>query len=610
MAFYESVDLDQLRIWSDNPRYGYTNGLRQIMGEKDAINALIDVVSEPKMYALAADIIERGGLLPNTIPTIVESKGLLLVYDGNRRISCCKMLRNPKIIEFDTLRAKIIKLVKNKNLDFLKSVTIFKTDESAALKIMDATHLGERGGAGLIAWDAFNRDISLKKRGLMPAYPVAYQISETMGFQRKNDFKIPYTDLQRLFSSKPIKQLFGLAHFSFSERAMIDGAITAFLSYKDYSHFQSFSRQFNITAPESDSDGPIQAFCDWYRNSQRTNSLYIVNVPLLKRFEDDSSPVSQNDITVIEKETESTFTPSAKDLDVLYVRPDQKAVKDFIPTVCGKWLRKATYKGCEGHNELNVRQLNDPVINFGETRKLFGNSVNLRHCVISAFSSHLNDVTSTLTFKYCGNGRQPKVVGDVLTNENEPGNYSFSFTIDNEGVQYSVEKDIIILPLDRVVATPGLFTNYPFVTTFGVQLTFSQDVWRLADEINQSWKNQLYFVCACSVRAVLELAFGAIDNGHFYHFSSKLDDIKGCLDELTNYLVTTNPAILTGVCGQCNSSFRTECNFLSQIDSNRIAASLHLGAHKSLTILNTSDLFEICNKTISRLLQIIEVWIR
>ena len=70
------IEVNELRIWSDNPRYGNAEHMDSLMDEATAINVLADVVGEQKMFALAKDIIEKGGLLGNTLPTVVLTDGL------------------------------------------------------------------------------------------------------------------------------------------------------------------------------------------------------------------------------------------------------------------------------------------------------------------------------------------------------------------------------------------------------------------------------------------------------------------------------------------------------------------------------------------------------
>ena len=76
MSKIHEVGIDDLLIWSDNPRNGFMSSAPK-MTEINAINLLVDVVGEKKMFNLAKDIIDSSGLNGNTFPVVVKNGKML-----------------------------------------------------------------------------------------------------------------------------------------------------------------------------------------------------------------------------------------------------------------------------------------------------------------------------------------------------------------------------------------------------------------------------------------------------------------------------------------------------------------------------------------------------
>lgn len=179
------VKTNFLKIWSDNPRHGLQTENSKDLTEAQIINILIEVVGENKMFNLAKSICEEGGLIGSTNPVVVLNNIYYCVYDGNRRISCIKFLKDPNIIESDSLRDKIKDLLNKFDVSFLDDVFVYETSEEDALRIMDTMHTGDQDGIGIIAWDSYQRDVSLVKRNKKPMYSNAYTIASMLGYRKK-----------------------------------------------------------------------------------------------------------------------------------------------------------------------------------------------------------------------------------------------------------------------------------------------------------------------------------------------------------------------------------------------------------------------------------------
>lgn len=596
--------INDLRIWSDNPRYGYGS---ELMDEPTAINVLIDVVGENKMYALAKDIVKSKGLLGNTLPTIVEKNGEFLVYDGNRRISTIKYLFNPELIKFDSFRSKIEKLVKGKDLSFLSSVNVLLTDEDNALRIMDGTHTGERGGAGLIPWDAYNRDISLASRNRQVLYPIAFAISKILGLNKKTDFDIKYTDYQRLFSSTALRTEFGITTFDDAHKQGIQSAVNALRAYKDFIKFPSYSREFNTTKDESDSDLPISRFISWHKQVTTPLAIYSISFASIEIFEGDEIPDIKERIIVTKNDDNSIVEIDSALLNITYENPIGKKCKDISNTFIGDWKCKIMYDGCSAEGIVTIKRLDDPVVIFKDKTIQKGTSLALKSCVSSAVSSRRHSMIDSMTIKYNGDGH-PVIYNDVLTGETEAGNYTFTFTFNNDGTPYSVNREVVVRPIPDIVPSASSSPCSPFIDILRIgPFVKLNEIAKLIEEINDAWQSGKHRLAVCGMRAVLELTLDEIASVGVLHIQAtqKLEDrLTDFVDGLYN-----NP-LLSRKCSAANLSYQTENNFLLTLNKEQLVKSLHLVAHKSSSYMNLNSIFEACNKDLSHIICLAELILR
>ena len=131
------LNLDELLVWSDNPRHGLQVDEAKEVSEEEVINILIDVVGTEKMYNLIADIFASKKLMGNVNPVVVLKGGKYYVYDGNRRISALKILKNSSIVEDIPLRTRVASLINGENVSFADKVFAYITHEEEALELMD-----------------------------------------------------------------------------------------------------------------------------------------------------------------------------------------------------------------------------------------------------------------------------------------------------------------------------------------------------------------------------------------------------------------------------------------------------------------------------------------
>ena len=83
---YVDLSVDELRVNQANDRHG------EVASEDLAIAELFRL-HDAQMRNLAADIVTVGEVYDP--PLVMSSEGGYVVFDGNRRVTCLKLLRNP-----------------------------------------------------------------------------------------------------------------------------------------------------------------------------------------------------------------------------------------------------------------------------------------------------------------------------------------------------------------------------------------------------------------------------------------------------------------------------------------------------------------------------------
>lgn len=269
MGSFENLNIDNINIWTDNPRTG------RVMSERNAINTLIDVVGEKKMINLAKDI-QQYGLSPVELPVIVNENGNNNVYDGNRRLTCLKIWKHPELVDNERIKEKFSEILNDGSGLIPSTIRVYVTNKNEALQLMDRAHSGEQEGVGRISWNSYQRDISLIQRGLTPFYPISYFVSTNLNMIRESDFNgyPKYTDIERIFGSPAIKNFLGITEYkdlTEEEINKIKNLMRDLKIYKTEKRFNSFSREFNSTSGEN-----IDKLILWLNSrNERTNGMNI-----------------------------------------------------------------------------------------------------------------------------------------------------------------------------------------------------------------------------------------------------------------------------------------------------------------------------------------------
>lgn len=597
MREYKILKLNELSIWSDNPRHFTENLTKDGVKEEDIINILIDIVGEGKMFNLITDIVASKGLMGNIFPIIVEKDGKYLVYDGNRRISSLKLLNNPDIAESELLKNKIKKLVEScDDLSFTTEVMVYITDENEALELMDKTHNGEQEGVGLIPWEAFQRDGSLVKRGQSAKYQISYKISSIMGYNKKSQFKIPYTDLNRLFGSKTLRDCFEIKDFTDKYKKQIAFAIQSLINYKQYKNFRSFSRHFNITDTSID-DSPIKNFCEWVNKQKENKNNITFDSNPIEIYKDQEYNFADHNLKLYDYNHKKVDF-NIDELQLKYFNPNDEEVACVDTSEVGSWKVQITYNDHTYTEKIDIKKLLSPKIDFNmqDIHIKYGNTINLRDVILRATDCYGNDVKSQVIIEGVD---AANIIGDIFDSNNTIGVYNIKFSFTNAtGEPYSVTKNVVVVDGSAPIETT---TTHTSLLSFNGKIDFidiTPEVNELILEINSLDYSEYKAILVVVLRTVIELTLDKLANEGIMHFSSP-NDFEKKITDFKNYLDRNKIQDLCNKYPDILPSFHTENNVIQLIDPKEISAYLNLATHKSFQRIDTTKAIGLCKSSIT-----------
>ena len=597
------LNLEELIVWSDNPRQGPQEN--EDISEIEAINILIEVVGPEKMYNLIADIFGFKGLLGNVNPVVVLTDEKYLVYDGNRRISALKILRNPDIVEDEQLRQKIYNLIEDEDISFIDRVFVYITNEQEALEIMDKTHTGERQGAGMISWEPFQRDISLHRRGKRKIYPFAFSVAVTLKYTIKSFNIITYTDLDRLFGSTILREHFSLNEDDPEYSNQTNYIIGMLKKYKQAKRFRSFSRHFNKTG--SAIEGPMVEFCTWVDEQEAKEKNFYFNSHAVDIFIDEAFSFDLIDLQILDaKNNDIPF--SNDDLVIKYITPNGIETEWLDPSEVGIWEVHIVFKDEQHVEKVLVKELQQPHIDFDSSRYFAkGNTINLRKLMIRATDSHENEVTDEVKISA---DRYVEIVQDIFTTNNQEGVYTIIYSFDDlTGAPFSTTKEIHIVKKSNPLF--GENRNKPLISYNGSTklINISAIVNQLLNEINKLEFDKNICILTISLRTLLELSFDELQFqrkiifSHSANLETKISEFKNFLQsgELTK-LCTKFPEDLP--------SYHTEENNINLIEPDRLSSLLNLATHKSISRIDITKLAQSAQNEIAPILVYISLLLK
>lgn len=207
MTIYKRIPLRDLEVNQANDRHG------ELLSELAAIEWLL-VNKTEKMKELLEDIATKGGVILEE-PLVMKKTGTdkYIVYDGNRRVTCLKLLHglvpnninNPLQKKIDTLKIKSI--VSNIFVECRLETNIEIVND-----LLEYRHTPSNSGAGQLKWDGHEKENFLERVGRSRKLNFAREINRILvesGYLSDSE-RIPLSNFNRLFSSKEIRRRVGV----------------------------------------------------------------------------------------------------------------------------------------------------------------------------------------------------------------------------------------------------------------------------------------------------------------------------------------------------------------------------------------------------------------
>lgn len=208
MTLHKRIALKDLEVNPANDRHG------DLGSEAAAIEWLL-VNKTEKMKDLLDDIAAKDGAVFEE-PLVMKKPGAekYTVYDGNRRVTCLKLLHGlvPDTAK-NTLKKKVGAIALNKNIKLDSHVECrVETDIDVVNDILERRHTPGNSGAGQLKWDGHEKENFLERTGRSQKLNFAREINKLLieGGYLSADDRIPLSTFNRLFSSKDAKRRAGV----------------------------------------------------------------------------------------------------------------------------------------------------------------------------------------------------------------------------------------------------------------------------------------------------------------------------------------------------------------------------------------------------------------
>lgn len=202
---YKAVELSRLNVNRGNDRHG------ELENETAAI-AWLFTHHQSQMKKLARDIVDSGGVYE---PPLVYPDGQsFIVFDGNRRVTCMKLLANPKRAPSSELQKFFVGLKAERNGSFPTKITCrIETDRDEIDEILFRRHTGSQGGVGQANWDGRMKATFVSRTGKGSGLNIADEIEERLAQANllPDRKKVPRSNLNRLLSAEPFRNRVGIS---------------------------------------------------------------------------------------------------------------------------------------------------------------------------------------------------------------------------------------------------------------------------------------------------------------------------------------------------------------------------------------------------------------
>ena len=201
----KNIPLSSLLVNRANDRHG------ELENETAAI-AWLFKERELHMRNLTKDIVDRGEIYE--LPLVAPEKSLFIVFDGNRRVTCLKLLDDPRRAPTVELQTFFKEQRARWKGAFLKDVQCqVETDRDRIDEILFRRHTGTQNGVGQSTWDDRMKSTFVARTGKGNGPSVADEIEKRLSDARLLPArrKIPRSTLNRLLSAEPFRSRVGFS---------------------------------------------------------------------------------------------------------------------------------------------------------------------------------------------------------------------------------------------------------------------------------------------------------------------------------------------------------------------------------------------------------------
>jgi hypothetical protein len=201
MAF-GPLSIENLRVNRANDRHGE-------VGNEDLAIAELFRLHDSQMRNLAADIADVGTVYD--APLVLQSDGAHVVFDGNRRVTCLKLLHDPSRAPSVDLRVFFAGLAEGK---VFPSEVVCQVEEDRNLidNILFRRHTGSQRGVGQLDWNDRAKLNFVERTGQGTGINVAAEVERLLAeADRLPEGNIPWSTMTRLLSSEEFRNRAGIS---------------------------------------------------------------------------------------------------------------------------------------------------------------------------------------------------------------------------------------------------------------------------------------------------------------------------------------------------------------------------------------------------------------
>jgi hypothetical protein len=205
---YEDIEVVDLRVNRANDRHG------ELENETTAIAELFRL-HEFQMRNLAADIAAEGAVYDP--PLVMPSDNIFIVFDGNRRVTCLKLMLEPARAPTQELQRYFQNLRDSGNGEMPTQLTCQVEEDRVLIDaILYRRHTGSQKGVGQLDWNDRAKLNFVERTGQGGGVNVAAEVERFLATEgRLPEGTIPWSTLTRLLSSEEFR---GRAGFSITGR--------------------------------------------------------------------------------------------------------------------------------------------------------------------------------------------------------------------------------------------------------------------------------------------------------------------------------------------------------------------------------------------------------